>query len=124
MWTDFLKYVILNQRPQIDETIFQSEPERQFYHAAVKLIPGLIPQVPVRGYQVDFGLPEGRVFFEVYGYQWHHSKPDMERDVARLRHLGLSGWIGWVFMADEVMADPEACARLARQLVNEIRRRK
>lgn len=97
--------------------IFDSEPERVWYKHLKRKLPDIVPQYRVRGYRVDFALPRQKIYFEIYGHRYHSSVIDMDRDTRRMRHLGFSGWQGWVFMAQEIMDDPKRCAVEAKRLV-------
>ena len=121
-WQELKKLVDYLRSQRRIKHQFDSEPERVWYRHLKKALPGIVPQYHVRGYRVDFALPDQKIFFEIYGHRYHSSVIDMDRDTRRLRHLGFSGWIGWVFMAQDIMDDPKKCAQEAKRLVKQCRK--
>lgn len=120
---DLWHRVLLNRHEELDDSWFRSEVEKLFYKELTKVLPGIQVNSSVGGRVPDFSLPNDKIFFEIYGYTWHSGEVKMEEDAIRMRELGLRGWVGWVFMENEIRADPKGCALIARRLVEETRKR-
>lgn len=68
-------------------------------------------------YRIDLAYPEHRLAVELYGYRWHHSRAQMQRDHRRQRRLTLEGWTILVFTWDDVVHEPDrVAAELGRAL--------
>jgi len=64
----------------------------------------------LRQYRLDFAYPAIRLAIEVYGYAWHHSPQQLDRDLARQRHLQREGWTVLAYTWRQVLEDPEGVA--------------
>src|SRR5262249_42096502 len=63
-----------------------------------------------RQYRLDFAYPAIRLAIEVYGYAWHHSPQQLDRDLARQRRLHGEGWTVLAFTWRQILEDPETVA--------------
>jgi hypothetical protein len=63
-----------------------------------------------RQYRLDFAYPAIRLAIEVYGYAWHHSPQQLDRDLARQRHLQREGWTVLAFTWRQILEDSEGVA--------------
>jgi very-short-patch-repair endonuclease len=93
----------------------RSEPERQFFWAAVKAQLMIEPAFRVGRYELDFAYPQLQIGVEIDGYQFHSGYQQRERDYARERDLQIQGWKIVRFTAREVSEDPASCIRSLRK---------
>jgi hypothetical protein len=63
-----------------------------------------------RQYRLDFAYPAIRLAIEVYGYAWHHSPQQLDRDLARQRRLQGEGWTVLAYTWRQILEDPEGVA--------------
>ena len=102
------------------ENVFDSEWERQVYHALKKRGLDPIPQYEVAGRRLDFavfGLGDIKIDVEVDGRRWHTDIDGNRKvsDIWRNRQLESLGWKVMRFWVDELDKDMERCIDLIEQ---------
>jgi very-short-patch-repair endonuclease len=65
----------------------------------------------VEGYEVDYHWPEPRLVVELDGWRFHGGRMRMNTDRERDQVLALAGWRIIRFTRDQVVVDPDECAR-------------
>jgi very-short-patch-repair endonuclease len=92
---------------------FDSESEHRLYDALTSLISSkIVPQFSIGRYRADFCIPDHNLVIEVKGWPYHGQ--DRERfsaDSQRERAIVLSGYRFIWFNSEEVLNDPEQCAK-------------
>jgi very-short-patch-repair endonuclease len=102
------------------ENVFDSEWERQVYHALKKRGLDPIPQYEVAGRRLDFalfGMGDIKIDVEVDGRRWHTDIDGNRKvsDIWRNRQLEALGWKVMRFWVDELDKDMERCVDLIEQ---------
>lgn len=102
------------------ENVFDSEWERQVYHALKKRGLDPIPQYEIAGRRLDFalfGLGDIKIDIEVDGRRWHTDIDGNRKvsDIWRNRQLESLGWKVIRFWVDELDKDMERCIDLIEQ---------
>lgn len=102
------------------ENVFDSEWERQVYHALKKRGLDPIPQYEVAGRRLDFalfGLDDIKIDVEVDGRRWHTDIDGNRKisDIWRNQQLEALGWKVMRFWVDELDRDMERCVDLIEQ---------
>lgn len=102
------------------EGVFDSEWERQLYHALKNRGLDPIPQYEIAGRRLDlalFGLGEIKIDVEVDGRRWHTDIDGNRKvsDIWRNRQLESLGWKVIRFWVDELDKDMERCVDLIEQ---------
>ncbi len=96
----------------------ESPIEVQFFIAAIKYIPNLIPQVNIGPYRVDFAVLEKKVVIELDGHDYHSSKIQRTKDAERQRYLQQNGYTVVRFTGTEIHNDVNKCVWDVLEILN------
>lgn len=106
------------RKEEIYRDNLESPIEKMFWHeGAAYLIGGLVPQVKVGKYRLDFGIPIDKIGIELDGHAYHSTKKQREGDAVRQRFLESQGWKIIRFTGTEVYRDPGKCVDGAMGLI-------
>jgi len=87
----------------------ESPIEDSFWRASCRCVRGIIPQVNIGKYRVDFAIPEHHIAIELDGHDYHKSKEQRTHDAKRERYLEREGWRVIRFTGSEVYKDVDKC---------------
>ncbi len=87
----------------------ESEAERLFAELlTLHGITGWVPQLPFRGYAVDFAFPESRLAVEINGWAFHRTQKRWMSDQNKSNALTAAGWSVLNYTWHHLTEDPEA----------------
>jgi very-short-patch-repair endonuclease len=106
---------VLYALPTVEPHHFDSPVEEMFWKAAREArmvgLHGLVPQVVVGKYRLDFAIADIQFGIEIDGMAYHNGQESFMRDRKRQRELEAQGWSIVRYAAKEVMEDAAACVR-------------
>lgn len=101
---------------------YESPIERMFGEAAQKVIPGLISQLEIGPYRVDFAIPKHQLVIELDGHEYHKTKWQRTYDAERERYIELAGWRVIRFTGTEIFRNVNQCVRQVTMFIHTQRR--
>ncbi len=111
---DCMRYKLLDyclapytMQPEIDETLFESQFERDVYEQIKARGYRVIPQFRVANYRIDLVVEgmKNRMAIECDGDEWHGPE-QYNDDIYRQRVLGRCGWTFWRIRGSEYYRNP------------------
>jgi len=118
-WCELERYTneLVTRYKRYDD-LMESPIEKQFWRAGGYKI-GLVPQVKVGRYRLDFGLEDDKIAIELDGHDYHKTKEQRTGDARRQRWLEASGWRVIRFTGSEIYQDAVGCVSQAARMISE-----
>ena len=89
--------------------------ESKFYNAAIRYLPGLVPQYWIGPYRVDFAVPADKLAIEIDSQAYHDEHQRIYKDRPRQAAIEAQGWTVIRFEAYEVNDELNLCVRRAQK---------